>query len=96
VSNTATITETDLFAALESSFEKMYAVLVLNDDVTPFDWVLLTLMDLFGYSPEEAHDLTMKVHTTGQAVVQVCDREQAEGYVKAIHERQIQATYREA
>lgn len=47
----------------------MYMIVYHNDNVTTCDFVAQTLIDFFGYSPEEAAMLTNIVDTMGQGVV---------------------------
>lgn len=46
-----------------------YNVIFLNDDVTPMDWVVKMLMEIFHHSEGESMSLTEKIHTKGSAVV---------------------------
>ena len=50
---------------------KMYAVVILNDDYTPIDFVVTVLMKIFHKQAEEANRLTMAVHTQGRAVIDI-------------------------
>jgi ATP-dependent Clp protease adaptor protein ClpS len=45
-----------------------FAVVLLNDDFTPTDWVADLLVRAFGKDPWEALDLTYQVHYDGSAV----------------------------
>ena len=46
-----------------------YKVIMLNDDVTPMDFVVMLLIDFFGYEHGPAVDTMLKVHNEGQAVI---------------------------
>lgn len=48
---------------------KKYNVIFVNDEVTPMDWVIGILIEIFKYKDETAKDLTVKIHTQGSAVV---------------------------
>lgn len=48
---------------------KMYKVVVHNDDVTTFEFVIQLMTEIFGKSPEEATALTFRIHCSGKAVV---------------------------
>jgi ATP-dependent Clp protease adapter protein ClpS len=50
---------------------KTNAVVVLNDEVHTFIYVIQTFMNIFGYSPERCHELAMAIHTKGRAIVWV-------------------------
>lgn len=45
-----------------------YAVVLLNDDFTPMDFVTLVLTKLFGKSSEEAEAIMMEVHKNGKGM----------------------------
>lgn len=49
----------------------MYKVLLLNDDYTPMDFVVLILQSIFGKSMEEAIQLMMDVHKKGKGLAGV-------------------------
>ena len=46
-----------------------YAVIFLNDDHTPMEFVVAVLLNLFNKSMEEAEALMLEVHKKGQAIV---------------------------
>lgn len=45
-----------------------YHVIYINDDKTTMEFVVESLMSVFGHSPETAETITMDVHEKGQAV----------------------------
>lgn len=55
-----------------------YNVIFLNDDVTPMEWVIEVLVNIFKYSQENATELTLEVHNDGSAVVGTYSYEIAE------------------
>jgi ATP-dependent Clp protease adaptor protein ClpS len=56
----------------------MYRVIYINDQVTTMEFVVETLVTIFNYTPEAAHDMTVKVHADGSAIVAVLPYEMAE------------------
>ncbi len=52
-----------------------YAVVLLNDDYTPMEFVMAILTKLFNKSIEEAEALTMQIHEQGQCMAQRASRE---------------------
>lgn len=56
----------------------LYKVLLLNDDYTPMDFVVLVLEKFFNKTPEEATDLMLHVHRKGMAVCGIYTHEVAE------------------
>jgi ATP-dependent Clp protease adaptor protein ClpS len=56
----------------------MYKVIYLNDNITTMEFVIETLVTIFNYSPEEADNITKKVHEDGSTVVAILPYEMAE------------------
>lgn len=63
----------------------MYKVLVHNDDVTPFDFVIYVLMDVFKRDDKQAVNIAMEAHNKNVALVVVLPLEQAELRVDQAH-----------
>lgn len=57
---------------------KKYKVIVLNDDVTPMEFVIALLMGVFRHKQEPATEITMKIHKEGSAVAGIYSYEIAE------------------
>lgn len=55
-----------------------YAVVVYNDDLHTFNYVIETFQKVFGYSYERCFLLAVGIHTQGQAVVWSGSKEVAE------------------
>ena len=55
-----------------------YKVIIMNDDHTPFDWVIEVLMSIFRKGQDEAKRLTLEIHEKGSAVAGVYSYEIAE------------------
>lgn len=47
---------------------KNYAVMILNDDYTPMEFVIEILKSIFNKNDEEAERITLLVHQTGQGL----------------------------
>jgi ATP-dependent Clp protease adapter protein ClpS len=62
-------------------------VIIHNDEVTPYDYVIDTLNDFFLLSGEIAEHVAWTAHTRGAAVVVMRPRHEAETLVKAAHAR---------
>jgi ATP-dependent Clp protease adaptor protein ClpS len=60
-SGTAVITRT----RAQTKRPSMYRVLLLNDDYTPMEFVILILQSYFNKNPEEAAQITLQVHNHG-------------------------------
>ena len=57
---------------------KMYKVILLNDDYTPMDFVVLVLRRFFGKTEEQATQVLLDVHKKGAGVAGVFTLEMAE------------------
>ena len=70
-----------------------WKIFVHNDEVTPYDYVIGILGDLFMLSEELADHVAWTAHTKGVAVVVVRPRVEAEKLVKVAHGRARQSSY---
>lgn len=61
-----------------------WKVILHNDDVTTFEFVIELLVTLFKKSPQEALELTYEVHERGSALAAVTSFERAELYVEQV------------
>ena len=52
-----------------TELEPPWRVMIHNDDVTPYDFVIQVLKSIFKLSGEIAEHITWVAHTTGQALV---------------------------
>lgn len=55
-----------------------HGVVLHNDDVNTFDFVMACLRRVFGYTAPKAFLLTMRAHATGRAIIWVGMKEHAE------------------
>jgi len=69
--NVDTVEEISIDEKIERKTQepKKYNVIFLNDNVTPMEWVIEVLTNIFHHSEETAKNLTLIVHTKGAAVV---------------------------
>jgi ATP-dependent Clp protease adaptor protein ClpS len=65
--------------------EGRYTILVHNDDVTPYDFVILVLRHIFRLSPELADHVTWQAHTRGLAPVCTRPKPEAERLIGEAH-----------
>ena len=56
----------------------MFKIIYMNDDETPVEFVISSLVDYLDYSEPTAQRITMDVHESGSAVVAVLPYELAE------------------
>ncbi len=62
----------------------LYKVLILNDDFTPMEFVVMVLERFFGMTHAQAFDIMLTVHKKGVAVVGVFSHEIAETKVAQV------------
>jgi ATP-dependent Clp protease adaptor protein ClpS len=69
----------------ESQLEPPFIVFIHNDDVTPYDYVILILSQIFKLSHELAEHITWIAHTNGSAHVVTRPRDEAVRLVNRAH-----------
>lgn len=57
---------------------KKYKVILLNDDFTPMEFVVMVLTQYFNKTAEEAEKIMLEVHNKGAGIAGVFSREIAE------------------
>jgi ATP-dependent Clp protease adaptor protein ClpS len=62
----------------------LYRVLLLNDDYTPMDFVVMLLQSVFRKDHDEATQIMLHVHTKGVGVCGAYTREVAETKVRQV------------
>ena len=62
----------------ETELEPLYRVLIHNDDVTPMDFVVTVLRNIFKVPGPDAVEIMLKAHLEGAAVVQILPKSEAE------------------
>lgn len=85
-------TQLDEELDLSKFFDNLWVTIVWDDPVNLMTYVTYVLMELFGFNKEKAHELMMKVHTEGKAVVSTGSREEMEHDVARLHEYGLWAT----
>ena len=80
--------ETDVLVDLD----KPYQIIVWNDEINTFDWVIETLVEVCGHSREQAEQCALFIHHKGKYAVKKGDYDDLKPQVDAITERGIGAT----
>ena len=77
--------EADTVEEVKESLERMARVFVHNDDVTPYEFVIMVLIRFFKLPPSSAERVTWQAHTTGSALVAVLPLGEANRRVGRAH-----------
>ena len=80
--------ETDLLTLQDN----MCNLIVWNDEVNTFEWVIETLMQVCGHSQEQAEQCSYVIHFKGKYAVKQGSYEDLKPQCDAITERGINAT----
>ncbi len=72
-----------------------YNLIVWNDDVNTFDWVIETLVKICGHTEEQAEQCSLLIHYKGKCAVKKGSYEVLKPQCDAINERLINATIEE-
>jgi len=75
-----------------TAIEYPYHLVVWNDEVNTFEWVIDTLIEICGHSSEQAEQCAMIIHTHGKYAVKEGNYEELKPMCDAITDRGIGAT----
>jgi len=82
----------ELLGGEDERLDVTWVVIVWNDPVNTFAYVIFVFQKLFGYSRAKASRLTNQVHFEGKAVVASGAREKCEADVARLHGYGLWAT----
>ncbi|HLZ88865.1 MAG TPA: ATP-dependent Clp protease adaptor ClpS [Puia sp.] len=85
---TIELEDIDVLTATEDPF----SLIVWNDEVNTFEWVIETLMEVCGHSQEQAEQCAMIIHTKGKYAVKRGSYDELKPQCDAITDRGIGAT----
>ena len=80
--------DVEVLTATENPFQ----LIVWNDEVNTFQWVIETLMEVCGHTAEQAEQCAMLIHTQGKYAVKSGSYDDLKVMCDAITERGIGAT----
>lgn len=86
--NTQTWEDTDVL----TSIEEPHSLVVWNDDFNTFEWVIATLIEVCGHTPEQAEQCSYLIHFKGKCTVKKGTYEELKPQCDAITDRGIGAT----
>ena len=81
ISDTDNVIDRDTRNKLKPKKPELFQVVLINDDYTPFEFVILVLNRYFNKSPDEAISITMHTHKHGKGVCGVYTLEICEAKV---------------
>jgi ATP-dependent Clp protease adaptor protein ClpS len=84
--------ETQSDEQLDIVIEKVHNLIVWNDEVNTFDWVIESLVDICGHTPEQAEQCAMIIHHKGKYGVKRGSFDELRPQAEALIDRSIQAT----
>jgi len=76
----------------EIDIDEPFALIIWNDDVNTFEWVIETLVDICSHTPEQAEQCAWIIHTNGKYAVKDGSYDDLKPMCDAIVERGIGAT----
>ena len=84
-SSTLANPDVDWVLAQDTELEPPYKVIIHNDDVTTFDFVIRILQGIFGMNSMTAEQIAYQTHTKGSAYVGTYPKSEAETKVNKAH-----------
>jgi len=77
--------ENEFDEELELEEPKLYKVMLLNDDYTSMDFVIMVLVEIFHQSAQKATETMLKIHEEGSGLCGVYTYEIAETKISQVH-----------
>ncbi|MCB0507716.1 MAG: ATP-dependent Clp protease adaptor ClpS [Chitinophagales bacterium] len=85
-------TQEEVDVLIESDIKLSYQLVVYNDDVNTFDWVIEALMEICGHTHEQATQCSLFIHFKGKYAVKQGDELKLIPMKDALHDRGISAS----
>ena len=80
------VPEIHILEETDTDLEPMYSVVIHNDDVTPMNFVVEVLKQIFFLGNDRAAEIMLAAHLRGSAYVQSLPRMEAEKRVQKAHQ----------
>jgi ATP-dependent Clp protease adaptor protein ClpS len=93
VASPKTTTGVDYIVIGAEELERLYRVIIQNDDVTPMDFVVLVLLTVFELDIERAMTVMYDAHNNGRALVRTLPLEDAQQRVYSAQSLAREAGY---
>lgn len=82
---TGSLPEIQIIEETKTELEPLYSVIIHNDEVTPMDFVVEVLKQIFFLGNDRAAEIMLAAHIKGSAYVQTLSKAEAEKRVKNAH-----------
>lgn len=76
----------------KESVKNKYTLLIWNDDVNSFDWIIRSLIEVCEHTPEQAEQCAMIAHNKGKCDVKNGEKEELLQMKRSLNSRKIEAT----
>lgn len=83
--STSTVALPEVDESTQQQLEKLYHVILLNDEDHTYDYVIEMLGSVFGFSETKAYSHAVEVDTRGTTILRTCKLEEAETKRDQIH-----------
>ncbi len=80
---------------VETDEQSPFSLVVWNDEVNTFDWVIQSLMEVCGHTEEQAEQCALLIHYKGKYAVKQGDYTDLRPMCEALLDRGISATLEE-
>jgi ATP-dependent Clp protease adaptor protein ClpS len=77
--------EEQIDAATDEALERLHRVIIHNDEVTPYEFVIIVLRRFFDLALPDAEQVTYVAHTKGMALVAILPLREAQKRVGKAH-----------
>lgn len=86
---TKTLEEILQESGISLNLEKQSKLILWNDDVNSFEWVIYCLMDILNFSYEDAEKSAWTVHLQGKDIIKTGSTDELLPYKKLLEERKL-------
>jgi len=79
-------------AGISSDSEEVYKLILHNDDVNSFEWVIICLITLMKFPPDKAEKTAYTVHLMGKDIIKTGSKESLEPWKKILEDQGLSVT----
>ena len=79
------IPEIEILEETDTELEPMYSIVIHNDNVTPMDFVVEVLKQIFFLGNDRAAEIMLAAHIKGSAYVQTLPKPEAKNRIERAH-----------